>query len=86
MNDERGPVEENTRHLVGVRIKLLAGKQAVEDQTGVGQASGLDGQGRDGAAVGGISSAQPGEGRVVVGTVGGTILVVITHVANSALE
>jgi hypothetical protein len=86
MNDERGPVEENTRHLVGVRGKLLTGKQAVEDQTGVGQTSGLDSQGRNGAAVGGISSAQPGEGRVVVGAVGGAVFVVIAHVANSALE
>jgi hypothetical protein len=69
VNDERSPVEENTRHLVGVRVKLLASKEAIEEQAGVGQTGGLNGQGRDGAAIGGISSAQPWKGRVVIGAV-----------------
>lgn len=57
VNDKRSPVEENTRHLVGVRSEFLAGKQAIEDQARVGETGGLDGQRRDGAAVGGISCA-----------------------------
>ena len=86
MNNERCPVEEHTRHLVGVWGKLLTGKEAVEDQTGIRQSGGLDGQGRNRAAVGGISSAQPGEGRVVVGAVGRAVFVVIAHVAIVELE
>lgn len=66
MNDQRGPVEENTGDLVGVRGELLTGIEGIKDQTGVGQSAGLDGQGSNGAAVWGISSSQPRQSRVVI--------------------
>lgn len=66
VNNQRGPVEENTGHLVGVRGELLTSKEGIKNKTSVRQSAGLNSQGGNGAAVCGISSSQPGERRVVV--------------------
>jgi hypothetical protein len=86
VNNERGPVEEHTGDTVGVRGELLTSEQAVEDQAGIGQTAGLNSHGRNGAAVGGISSTKPGKSRVVVGAICRAVLVIIAHVTVAALE
>lgn len=80
MNNQRGPVEEDTGDLVGVRSKLLTSKEGIKNQTGVGQSAGLDGQGSNCAAVWGIGSSQPWESRVVVRAIGRAVLVLVSHV------
>lgn len=85
MDNQRGPVEEHGRDLVGVRSELLTSEQAVEDQTRVGQTAGLDCERGNCAAVCGVGSTQPREGGVVVGTISGTVLVLITHVTAVVL-
>lgn len=80
MNNQRSPVEEQTRNLVRVRVELLTGHETVEHQTRVGQATGLNGQWGNGARVCRVSGTQPWESRVVVRAICGTVLVVVSHV------
>lgn len=80
VNNQRRPVEEQTRNLVRVRVELLTGHETVEDQTRIGQTTGLNGQWGDGTRVCRVSGTQPWESRVVVRAICGTVLVVISHV------
>lgn len=80
MNNQRSPVEEQTRNLVRVGVELLTGHETVEHQTRVRQATGLNGQWGDGARVCRVGGTQPWESRVVVRAIRGTVLVVVSHV------
>lgn len=86
VDDKRSPIEENTGHLVGVGGKLLTSEEAVEDQARVGQTARLDGERRNGPAVGSISRTQLRLGRVVVRTVCSTVFIIIAHHAVQSCQ
>lgn len=79
MNNQRSPVEEQTRNLVGVRVEFLTREETVENQARIRQSTWLNSQGLNGARIRRVGSAQPWQGRVVVRAICGTVGVVIPH-------
>lgn len=80
VNNQRSPVEEKTGNLVRVRRKLLTSEESVENQTGIGKASRLDGQGLNGARVCRVGGSEPWKSGVVVRAVSRSVGVLVTHV------
>jgi hypothetical protein len=82
VDDQGSPSEEDTGNFVGMRCKNLTGHDTVEDQSSVGQGAWLSGHWLNGASISGVRLSKPWENRVVVGAISGSILILITEVAN----
>ena len=82
MNNQRGPVKEQTGHLVRVRSERVTSHEAVKNQTGIRQSTRLNSQRGDRSRVSSVGSTQPRQRGVVPGPVCATVSVFIAHVGH----
>lgn len=79
VDNQRGPVKEQTRHLVRVRSELVTSHETVENQTRVRQPTRLNSQRGDRSRVRRVGSTQPRERGVIPGAVCAAVSVLIAH-------